>query len=315
MNTVGLVGTGLRSDIIAHLLDRSGSSIRLWQPDDGELEGFPDSVEKVGLDGIRETSLVFVCLPIHRIRETCRKLGDVLSGRHAVVHTTRTMEYATLEPISEIIGDETPTRRFGFVTGPMRRDDVLADRGASAVVSSPFPEVCDMVEEALRSKTFRVYHNEDLPGSEAAAAYARVIAMTSGMARQMELGDSLVSTLFARGLHEMSTFVTYQGGYENTTFGLAGTGNLHADTSGEGNTDFQIGRRYVEEGAPELEDFRDGLTVVEDELFGFLQSVISRANTANLELHILSAIDRGVFQGEGLQAAFEWLMELPDYHE
>lgn len=316
MQQVGLVGTGLRSDIIAHLLDRAGHDVLLWRPyEEGALDRFPDAVETVGVDKLGNPSLIFICLPIHRIRETARDLGDVLTGRHALVHTTRTVEYATLTPISEILEEETPTRRFGFATGPMRREDVHAGRGASCVCASPFPEVADMVEDALSSETFRVYRNGDLPGAEAAATYARVIALAYGMADTIGLGTSVLSTLFARGLAEMSEFVTYQGGDEPTTFGLAGSGNLHADTTGDGNTDFRIGRRYVEQGAPALEAFRDDLTVVEDELFGFLKSLISRAKSAKLDLHILKALDKGVVQGEGLETAFEWLMELPDLRE
>ena len=315
MDKVGLVGTGLRSDIVAHLIDRAGLQVKLWQPYGDGLGKFPDSVETVGVSELGNTPLIFICLPIHRIRETARELGGVLSGRHALVHTTRTLEYATLTPISEILEEETPTRRFGFATGPMRREDVLAGRGASCVCASPFPEVADMVEDALSSETFRVYRNEDLVGAEAASAYARVIALAYGMADEIGLGTSVLSTLFARGLAEMSTFVTYQGGYEPTTFGLAGAGNLHADTTGDGNTDFRIGRKFVEQGAPDLETFRDDLSVVEDEMFGLLKSLISQAKSAKLELNILKAIDKGVVAGEGLDTAFEWLMELPDLYE
>jgi glycerol-3-phosphate dehydrogenase (NAD(P)+) len=307
MEKVGLVGTGLRSDILAHLLDRAGAEVRLWSPGDGRPENFPDAIESVGLQELADTPLVFICMPIHRIRETSRQLGDVLTGRHALVHSTRTVEYASLTAISEILEEETPTRRFGFITGPMRRNDVLEGRGASCVCASPFPEIADMVEEALHSEAFRVYRSEDLVGAEAAAAYARVIAFAYGMGDEMGLGKSLLSTLFARGLDEMSKFVTYQGGYEGTTFGLAGAGNLHADTTGAGNTDFRLGRRYVDQGAPELEQFRDDLSVVEDELFGFLESLISQAKTAHLDYQILGDLGRGLFEGEGLEVAFEWL--------
>jgi glycerol-3-phosphate dehydrogenase len=307
MEKIGLVGTGLRSDIIAHLLDRAGSEVRFWSPADGRPDDFPDAVEPVDLQALADTPLVFICMPIHRIRKAGRQLGDVLTGRHALVHSTRTVEYASLTAISEIFEEETPTRRFGFITGPMRREDVLADRGASCVCASPFPEIADMVEEALQSEVFRVYRSEDLVGAEAAAAYARVIAFAYGMGDEMGLGKSMLSTLFARGLAEMSKFVTYQGGYEQTTFGLAGAGNLHADTTGTGNTDFRLGRQYVEQGAPKLEEFRDDLSVVDDELFGFLESLVSQAKTAHLDYRILRDLGRGLFGGEGLEVAFEWL--------
>jgi glycerol-3-phosphate dehydrogenase (NAD(P)+) len=315
MDTIGLVGAGPRSDIIAHLIDRGGGEILLWHPDDGSAEGFPEAARSVKLGELAEASLIFVCLPLHRIRETARRLGDVLDGRHVLVHTTRTLEYATLEPISTMLADETPTRRLGFISGPMRRADVLEDRGGSAVCASPFPEVADMVEEALTSDYFRVYRNDDMIGSEAAATYARVIGFVYGMGVAMGLGKSVLSTLFTRGLDEVSEFVDYQGGDAATTFGLAGTGNLHADTSSEGNTDFQLGALYIEAGAPPLAEYRADLGPIEDELFGLLETLIDRAETAELDLRILEAVRRGVYQGEGLEAAFDWLMALPNLHE
>lgn len=314
MKRVGLVGTGPRSEIVAHLLDRSGTEIHLWS-DRSIPDAFPDTTRAVEMVDLTEASLIFVCLPLHRLRDTVRDLGAKLDGRHVLVHTTRSHEYSTLTPISTVFEEETPTRRFGFVTGPMRRHDVLEDRGASAVCASPFPEVVDMVEEALTSRKFRVYRNEDLVGAEAAASYARVIALAYGMGAELGLGDSILATLFARGLDEMSKFVTYQGGYENTTFGLAGAGNLHADTTGEGNVDFDIGRRYVAAGAPKLEKFRDELDVIEDELFDFLRSLVAQAKRGHLEYHILHALERALFQEKGVETAFDWLMELPNLSE
>jgi len=47
--------------------------------------------------------------------------------------------------------------------------------------------------------------------------------------------------------------------------------------------------------------------VVEDELFGFLESLISQAKTAKLDYQILRGLARGLFESEGPEVAFEWL--------
>lgn len=315
MNRVGLVGTGPRSEVVSHLLQRAAVDVAHWTPDDVSPPDVSETVEAVEMSELADTPLVFVCLPMHRIRETIRKLGDVLTGRHAIVHTTRTLEPGSLAPISSIFGEETPTRRFGFLSGPMRPEDVLEDRGGSALCASPFPEVWEMVGDALDSPRFRVYHSDDLVGSEMAAAYARVIATAYGICTNMDLGGSILSTLFARGLDEMARFVADRGGGETTAYGLAGAGNLHADTTGAGHTDFKIGRRYVESDVSDLDSFRADLNVIEDELFVFLDNLADYAGRSERDYYILSAIERGLFEQRDLDDAFQTLMELPDLEE
>jgi len=315
MRRVGLVGNGLRSDVVADLLRRAGVDVALWTSDDELPEGVPDEIDAVEMAALAETPLVFVCLPMHRIRETIRRLGDVLTGRHALVHTTRTLESETLEPISAIFEEETPARRFGFLSGPMRREDLLEGRGGSALCASPFPEIWEMVESALDAPRFRVYRSDDLEGSETAAAYARVIATAYGICTELGLGGNILSTLFARGLDEMARFVTDRGGDEPTTFGLAGAGNLHADTTGPGHTDFRLGRRFVEAGTADLDSFRADLEVIDDELFVFLEALIAYSRTCEVDLPTLRALERGLFGDGDLEAAFEQLVDWPGRDE
>lgn len=322
MQTIGIAGIGPRLATVAHLLERNDRQIRYWRPDE-ELGGrrasdepdFPEGVESVELDALAETPLIFVWMPVHRMRGFAGRLGDVLSGRHAVVHLGRTLEHATLNSVSTMLAEETPTKRFGFVTGPMAPDDVLEGRGASCVAASVFPEVIDMVEEVLTCQNFRVYRNDDLQGAEAAAAYARVISLAYGLAREMEMGKSLESTLFARGLAEMSKFVVYRGGYERTTFGLAGAGNLHADITEPGSVDYRIGRELGERGLDEVEEYRGELDVVDEEIFELLDSLDGQARRAELELHILNRVRDALLGEASLQEALGRLMSVADGRE
>jgi glycerol-3-phosphate dehydrogenase (NAD(P)+) len=200
----------------------------------------------VELGGLAETPLLFLDMPVSRLRQTARRVGDVMSGRHSVVHLVRSMALAETAQPSEILAEETPTQRFGMLTGPMVPGDVREGRAASAVCSTVFPEIGELDEEVLQVGRFQVFRNRDLTGTELAASYTRLIAMVCGLADELNLGRSLRSTLFARGLAETAEFVMEAGGEERTTFGLAGAGNLHADTSGAGSLSFRIGREFVQ---------------------------------------------------------------------
>lgn len=245
---VALIGSGDRFDALHALLQTNGHKIvNVRLP--GQPKRAPAGMKRIELDGLRETPLVLIASPLNGLRHVAREIGDVLTPRHAVIHACENLENNTLLTASQLLVEELPTRRIGFVTGPMHADDVRKELPASGICASRFPEVCELAEGALVNTRFRLYRTGDLVGAEHTSAYARVIAMATGVADEMNLGASVRATLFARGLAEVSRWVTSRGGEASTAFGIAGAANLYLDTSERGSTDYQIGRFAMREGA------------------------------------------------------------------
>lgn len=314
MTRVGLVGEGERFEAFVRLLARTKTEISLWQPG-GAQSDLPSTVERVEPEALAENSLIFLSLPMHEVREVARLLGDHLTGRHAIVHLCRNLEFATLKTTSDILIEETPTHRFGFLSGPMRREDIEAGLPAAGVCATGFPEVQDYVEEVLVSEGFRLYRSQDRVGAEVAAAYSRIIALASGVAHELGLGASLQSILFARGLAEMARFVVYRGGFERTTFGMAGTGNLYADTIAPGSLDFRIGVEATRAGR------LDRAAVAADhgsygrDLLNLVDSLTGELAHAGLDLHILETCHLLVSGELSPTDAVGHLMRLPTLAE
>ncbi|QDG51435.1 hypothetical protein FIV42_11980 [Persicimonas caeni] len=311
---VGLVGQGDRFEALAHLL--RNHDVFHWDADgaDGDVE-LPEHVRRAELSDLREIPIIFLCLPIHRVRETGRELGSVLSGRHVLIHTTRNLEFGTLHTPSAILSEETPTQRFGFLTGPFHTSDVLAGRPSSGVCASEFPEVHELTQDALDTADFRVYRNQDIKGSEVAAAYTRIIAMLSGIGRQMEFGHSLEATLFTRGLAETARFVLYRGGYEKTAFGLAGAGNLHLDTSPSSSPEADIGAEFMRREGVDPEQLRAEFGVAANGLFNLVKSLESVAEGSGIDLPILQHAIELIEGNMTAHKVVEALLGLPVFHE
>ncbi|MFW5966396.1 MAG: hypothetical protein ACOCV2_02705, partial [Persicimonas sp.] len=229
--------------------------------------------------------------------------------------TTRNLEHATLQAPSTILEEETPTRRFGFVTGPFTAEDIVEERAAAAVCASEFPEVHDLCEDVLTTDTLRVYRNDDIAGAEAAAAYGRVIALLSGIARRMELGRSLEATLFTRGLAEMARFVIYRGGYEKTAFGLAGCGNLRLDTSEKLSAEARLGAEFARRDGVDPEELRGEFGPTASGPFNLIESLAPVVDRAQVELHILEHTIELIAGRKSAREVLEDLIALPVYHE
>lgn len=312
MPKVGIIGIGDRFEALATLLGRTETEVLLYNVGSLKPSELPDGVVDVPLSRFEDVPVVFLSLPIDQVRSVARELGEYLTGRHAVVHLCRNFEHQTLKTVSTILAEETPTRRFGFLTGPMNKDDVEAGRPASGVCATVFPEVQDFVEECLVCTTFRLYRSNDMEGAEVAAAYCRVIAMAAGVASVLDLGDSLRATLFSRGLAEMGRFVAHRAGRERTTFGMSGSANLFIDIAGQGSPDFQIGAGAMRKNAFEPEEVVKEFGPRGKDLLDLIESLaIYLEDAPELDLHLLETCHLMVSGQMGPADAVRHLMSIP----
>lgn len=249
INAVGVVGRQERFKTLATITAANGVHLKVWEPEktSGAL---PEHATRVSLEELADAPLIFLCVEVEDARAAARRLGDVISGRHAVVHMSRALEEGSGATLSEMLRDELATHRIAFLTGPMRQVDVDNDLNSACTVYSRFPEIHALAEEVLVSPRFRLYRSRDLAGAEAVAAYTRIIAFVYGVGLGMKQGASVGATLFARGLAEVGRVAIAKGGEEHTVFGMAGAGNLFADTQDPVSVDVQMGIASVE-----LEDF------------------------------------------------------------
>lgn len=316
MDTVGYVGTPTTSTAIYQVLTRGGCEPVVWWPDQQTSEGGEDvEASLVDVDALSKTSVIVVDAGIDECRRLARRLGDVITGRQIIVHTVRGVEADTVNTASMILHEETPTRRIGFITGPLRIGDIRAERPASAVCASSFPEVHDLVEEAMMSPRLRVYHARDLRGAELSAVYSRLIALMSGMAHALELGSSLQATLFARGLAEMSRFVAAHDGDEKTPFGLSGAGNLYADTTDGGSVDFRMGCHLAAHAAEGEEALFEAFGTPAREILDILAAFEEANEQTDLELYLLEATVALMTAGLPAAEVVRSLMTLPALEE
>src|SRR5262249_45927873 len=83
--------------------------------------------------------LLLLAVRSPRVEATVRALGDVVSGRHVVVHAIGSQTHAGR--VSELVRRETPVKRVGVVAGPALAKDLRAGRPRAIVAASPFEGV------------------------------------------------------------------------------------------------------------------------------------------------------------------------------
>jgi glycerol-3-phosphate dehydrogenase (NAD(P)+) len=311
MGEITVVGYGDRFDALIDLFQHTNTDVQIWNHNARKKTKLPKGIRVVPLEALADSPVIFFSLPIEEVRDVARELGTVVTGRHAIVHLCRNLENKTLKTVSEVLREETPTHRFGFLTGPMRHEDISQGMPGSGTCATIFPEVQEVVESALVSRMFRLYRSDDIRGAELAASYCRVIAFACGVASELHLGHSLMATLFSRGLAEMGRFVVHRGGRERTTFGMAGSGNLFMDIAATGSEDFMIGQTVMRANAFDRKALLKEYGPRAKDLFDLVDSLGMLSEDRKLALHILQTCAL-IVHGKMLPAeALLHLMTLP----
>ena len=182
---------------------------------------------------IAQSDAVLVVCPSHAFGDILRQIKPLLEGR-PLAWASKGFEPGTgrflHEVADEILGDAIP---MALVTGPSFAKDVAMHKPTLVAVASKHKEFAKQVSLALRSEHFKAYLSEDIIRAELGGAVKNVLALATGIADGMELGDNTRAALLTRGMAEMIRLGEALGCKPETLMGLSGLGDLVLTSTGD----------------------------------------------------------------------------------
>ena len=145
-----------------------------------------------------------------------------------VVSLTKGLEQGTLLRMTQIINELLPGHPAAALTGPNLAREIMAGQAAASVIATEDLTVAAALQAVLRRGLFRIYTNHDVIGCEVGGALKNVIAIATGMAQGVGVGDNTRAAVVTRGLAELTRLGVAMGGEPSTFAGLAGMGDLIA---------------------------------------------------------------------------------------
>jgi glycerol-3-phosphate dehydrogenase (NAD(P)+) len=207
-------------------------------------------------------TLVIVAIPSEFFAATLARLGPVTAP---VVSATKGFEPGRHRRMSEVLAEQWPEVAVAVLSGPTFAREVALARPTAAVIASRDDALAVELQRRLGSREFRLYTNRDVVGVEVGGAAKNVIALATGLADGLGLGENARAALVTRGLVEITRLAVALGGEPATLAGLAGLGDLvltatgtwsrnralgMALARGESRADAQRATRMVAEGVP-----------------------------------------------------------------
>ncbi len=182
---------------------------------------------------VSDCDAVLVVCPSHAFADILKQVKPLI-GERPLAWASKGFEPGTGRFLHQVAEDILPSGTpIALVTCPSFAKDVAEGKPTLVTVASRCPEFAEDVAEALRSDLFRVYLTDDLIGAELGGAVKNVLALATGIADGMNLGDNTRAALLTRGLAEMLRLGQALGCQPETLMGLSGLGDLVLTSTGD----------------------------------------------------------------------------------
>lgn len=187
------------------------------------LRGTSDLAEAVGF-----ADVLFVGVPTQGFRTAIEQAVPHLRPWVPVVSLSKGFEQTSLLRMTQVVEELLPGHPAGVLSGPNLAKEIMAGAAAASVIATEDLGVARELQRILQSGRFRVYTNHDVIGCEVGGALKNVVAIATGIAQGLSVGDNTRAAVITRGLAELTRLGVAMGGEPATFAGLAGMGDLIA---------------------------------------------------------------------------------------
>jgi glycerol-3-phosphate dehydrogenase (NAD(P)+) len=209
--------------------------------------------------------------------------------------------------MSQVIAETTsvPAAQIVTVSGPSHAEEVILDMPTTVVAAGPDASVVSQVQQTFSGHTFRVYASDDIIGVELGGSLKNIIAIASGVADGLGMGDNTRGALVTRGLAEMTRLGLAMGAQAETFAGLSGLGDLVTTCSSRHSRNRQVGERIGR--GEKLPAILGSMTMVAEGV-DTTRSCRDLARRHNVEMPITNEVYCVLFEQKSPQSAVADLM-------
>lgn len=177
-------------------------------------------------EAVCDADVVVVAVPTHGFRHAITDAAKHVLPWVPIVSLAKGFEEGTLLRMTQVIKEVLPGHPAAALTGPNIAKEIMSGNAAATVIATEDRDVAAALQEVFRRGLFRVYTNHDVAGCEIGAALKNVVAIATGMAQGLSVGDNTRAAVMTRGLAEITRLGVAMGGDAATFAGLAGMGDL-----------------------------------------------------------------------------------------
>jgi glycerol-3-phosphate dehydrogenase (NAD(P)+) len=190
---------------------------------------------------IRAAALVIVATPTAGLRGALEAVRD--AGKPVpVVWVCKGFEQASAKLPHQVVAETLrPDAPCGALSGPSFALEVARGLPTALTLAAADAGLARALARELHQRRLRVYFSDDVAGVEVGGAVKNVMAIATGIADGLGLGQNARAALITRGLAEVMRLGVVLGGRPETFMGLAGAGDLILTCTGDLSRNRRVG--------------------------------------------------------------------------
>ena len=257
---IGFIGTGSWGTALANVLADNGHDVLMWGRSEREVSDinlnhkntlyFEDvllnnSIQAtLDFESLKGMDVYLLAVPTAAVEEVSLRLNSLINKPAIIINVAKGFHPVTHDLLSVVIEKSIdPSKRLGVVSliGPSHAEEVVLRKLTTVNAVCVDGVVALQIQKLFSNDYFRVYRNADVIGCQIGVAVKNIIAVISGAAAGLDLGDNARAALITRGLAEMTRYGIHFGAQPETFLGLCGVGDLIVTCSSEHSRNFQAG--------------------------------------------------------------------------
>jgi glycerol-3-phosphate dehydrogenase (NAD(P)+) len=247
---------------------------------------------------------VVVAVPSEFVGLTLKSIAQLPDGA-PVVSATKGFDPERHLRMTEVVSERFPEAAVGALSGPTFAREVALGRPTAAVVAARDIALASALQDAIGTRELRLYTNVDVVGVETGGALKNVMAIATGIADGLGLGENARAALITRGLAEITRLAVALGAQPATLAGLAGLGDLVLTCTGSLSRNRALGIALAQGQALEA---HEGKTRMIAEGARTVRSALALARRHGVSLPICEEVGAVLFEGKAPATALGALL-------
>ena len=257
MSYIAVIGAGSWGTTLAHLLSSKGFEIALWVYEKDLSEEIrqtrinsvylpdielPENIHVTGSleEALKKARYIVNAVPAQHTRSIFKEVLPHIIDEAIIISVAKGIERGTLQTVSSIL-KELSAHPVAVLSGPSFAKEVIKKLPTAVTLATENIHTGVLLQEIFNVNHFRVYTHDDLLGVELGGSLKNVMAIASGIADSLGLGNNARASLITRGLIEMTRLGIAMGAKERTFSGLSGIGDLVLTCSSPLSRNYTVG--------------------------------------------------------------------------
>lgn len=199
--------------------------------------------------------LIVIAIPINYFRSVCEEIKNSINSDTILCITSKGIEKDTNLFPHEVLNSIIETNNIAILSGPTFAIDLAKNSPSGLVCASTSINIYKSIKNCLESNTLKITYTNDLIGTEICGSIKNVMAILSGLLEGIKITETTKALFLTEALNETSNFIKTMNGNKETSYTLAGLGDLILTCTSKKSRNYTLGTLIATENKSNIDNY------------------------------------------------------------